>query len=240
MIILDNISQQDKDIVSNYLDTFCNSIIDFIDLDNHVIIIKKSLVDTHYNSKDQIYHGTEVNIAIASSITSYSRIFMTFIKNNPEFKLYYTDTDSWFINKPLPEYLIGNKLGQFKLENVITKAIFLAPKVYGYLNTEGKEIIKVKGLTNDVVNKLNLSDLEALLIKDSSREFTQEKWFKYITSGEISIQDIIYTLKVTSNKRKHIYIDEVFNFFKWNDKCFNNNKILIVINISEVSHFTLM
>ena len=43
-----------------------------------------------------------------------------------------------------------------KLENVLTKAIFLAPKVY-YLETEnGKVIYKVKGLSHDV--ELNLND----------------------------------------------------------------------------------
>jgi hypothetical protein len=56
-----------------------------------------------------------------------------------------------------------------------------------------------------------MNDLEQLLIKDSSRLFTQDKWFKHITKGEISIHDIIYTLKVTSNKRKHIYVNEIFN-----------------------------
>jgi hypothetical protein len=134
---------------------------------------------------------------------------MTFLKNNPEFKLYYTD--SGFLNKPLPDNLLGDKFGQFKLENVISKAIFLAPKVYGFITDNGKEIIKVKGLTKDNVKTLNMNDLEQLLIKDSSRLFTQDKWFKHITKGEISIHDIIYTLKVTSNKRKHIYVNEIFN-----------------------------
>jgi hypothetical protein len=47
----------------------------------------------------------------------------------------------------------------------------LAPKVYGLITDDGKEIIKVKGLTKDNVKTLNISDLEALLIKDSSRLF---------------------------------------------------------------------
>ena len=71
---------------------------------------------------------------------------MAFLKNNPEYKLYYSDTDSAFINKPLPDHLIGSALGQFKLESQISKAIFLAPKVYALITDEGQEIIKVKGL----------------------------------------------------------------------------------------------
>lgn len=52
--------------------------------------------------------------------------------------------------------------------------------------------------------------MEQLLVKDSSREFIQEKWYKKVIEGEITTMDIIYTLKTTSNKRKHIYIDEIY------------------------------
>lgn len=46
-------------------------------------------------------------------------------------KLYYTDTDSFFVDKELPEYLIGKELGQLKDElngGVIKKAYFLGIK----------------------------------------------------------------------------------------------------------------
>lgn len=91
---------------------------------------------------------------------------MSFFKNNPDFKIYYSDTDSIFINKPLPDW--GSSLGQMKLEHVIYKAVFLAPKVYGFITTDGKEVIKVKGLTKEIVSNLHFNDLliESLLIKD--------------------------------------------------------------------------
>ena len=63
---------------------------------------------------------------------------MSFLKNNPKFKLYYSDTDSVFINQPLLDHLIGSGLGQFKLENIINKAIFLAPKVYALVTEDGR------------------------------------------------------------------------------------------------------
>jgi len=159
-----------------------------------------------------------VNVAIASTVTSEARVFMSFLKNNPEFKLYYSDTDSGFINKPLPDHLIGSALGLFKLENVISKAVFLAPKLYALITVigdgDGKEIIKVKGLTKELTSNLHFQDLEALLIEDSSREFTQEKWFKSVINGEINTSDIIYTLKITSTKRESIYVNKVFNSTK--------------------------
>jgi hypothetical protein len=57
-----------------------------------------------------------------------------------------------------------------------------------------------------------------LLFKDSSREFNQEKWFKAVVEGRITVADIVYTLKVTSNKREAIYINdggiEIYNATK--------------------------
>jgi hypothetical protein len=219
--ILNNISDEDKAIVSAKLDLYNTDITDIIQLVDHILLIRKSFTDLAYNEKEDLFHGTEVNVAIASAITAESRIFMTVFKNNPDFKIYYSDTDSIVTNKPLPDSMIGNKLGQVKLEYVIKKAVFLAPKVYAFVTDDNKEIIKVKGLKHDVIDNLKFNDLEALLIKDSSREFTQEKWFKNVMAGEISISDQIYTLKATSNKREAIYVNDVFD----NTKPYNYNEI---------------
>ena len=100
-----------------------------------------------------------VSISVASSITAYARIFMSKFKNNPKYKIFYTDTDSLYTDKPLDPELIGNKLGQFKLENVFDEAVFLAPKVYGGITEEGEEITKVKGYKN----KVSFKDLKTLL-----------------------------------------------------------------------------
>lgn len=210
--ILDNVTDDDKSFISSKLDYYGPDIVDMIELDNYIIISSKQSTNLYYNEKDDIWSGTEVNIAIASAITAYARIHMSYFKNNPDFKLYYSDTDSAVINKALPENMVGNKLGQLKLEYIINKAVFLAPKVYAYITDDGKEIIKVKGLNKETIKSLSFTDLETLLIQDSSREFNQEKWFKSILAGEITTSDIIYTLKVTSNKRDIIYDDNgVFN-----------------------------
>jgi hypothetical protein len=115
-----------------------------------------------------------VSVAVASAITAYARIHMSQFKNNPDFTLYYTDTDSIYINKALPDYMISNTiLGQMKLENVLTKAIFLAPKMY-YLETiDGKVIYKVKGLSHDI--EITRKDFENLLIKESILQKFQNK-----------------------------------------------------------------
>jgi hypothetical protein len=124
---------------------------------------------------------------------------------------YYSDTDSVVISSPLPAEYVGNNLGQLKLEHTIDRAVFLAPKVYGLIDVDGNEVIKVKGINHDVASTLHINDLEYLLVKDSTREFTQEKWFKKVIEGDITISDVAYTLKVTSNKREVIYVDGIFH-----------------------------
>ena len=98
---------------------------------------------------------------------------------------------------------------------MINKAVFLAPKVYGFICEDGTEVIKVKGLSSETLKNVHINDLEHLLHKDSSLQFNQEKWFKKVFEGEISVNEIAYTLKATSNKRSPIYINqdgvEIFN-----------------------------
>jgi hypothetical protein len=79
------------------------------------------------------------------------------------------------------------------------------------IDTEGNEVIKVKGVTEDVAGNIHVNDLEALLVEDSSKVFSQEKWYNNLVKGEISISDVLYNLipKVTSNKRRAIYVDGV-------------------------------
>lgn len=65
------------------------------------------------------FRSIKSNVAIAAAVTSYARIEMMELKMlliNLKIKLFYTDTDSLFVDKPLPDYLIGNNLGQLKYE----------------------------------------------------------------------------------------------------------------------------
>jgi hypothetical protein len=177
---------------------------DVLDLDNKTLVqFKEDNLNTLLDNGNERHN---INIAIASAITAYSRIHMSQFKNNPNYKLYYSDTDSIYIDRPLPDSQIGKELGLMKLEATCKKTVFLAPKVYGYITEEGKEIIKIKGLKKP---DLNLNELESLLLKDSSKEITQEKWFRSIEESNITIKDQIYTLKVTGNKRLLIYKDNL-------------------------------
>ena len=65
---------------------------------------------------------------------------MSQFKNRDDFKLYYSDTYSLFIKGKLPVELIGNKIGQFKLEYIFKEVVILGPKIYGGITTDGKYI----------------------------------------------------------------------------------------------------
>jgi DNA polymerase type B, organellar and viral len=208
--IYDCSDESGKNHLQAIIDLYSESIEDYIQIDNSFLIVRDTLANIKFDEENDMYHGLEVNVAISSAITSYSRVYMTAFKNNKNFNLYYSDTDSIIIDKELPERIIGNKLGQLKLEHVIERGVFLAPKVYGFINDKDEKIIKVKGLKSEITESLTINDLKVLLFKDASREFIQEKWFKKLFLGELTTKDVIYTLKVNSNKRLPIYKDNVF------------------------------
>lgn len=205
--ILDNTTTN----INKTLDKLNTNIQDILILDNYIIIIHNKFIPNdntkHLFNDETVTHQMDVNIAIASAITAYARIHMSQFKNNPLFNLYYSDTDSITIDKELPAEMIGNALGQLKLEHVISKAVFLAPKVYGYITKDGNEIIKAKGLTKDTISNIKVLDLDLLLKKDSIKLFNQDKLYKNLFNSEIKVLDTAYTLKVTSNKRDPILME---------------------------------
>jgi hypothetical protein len=65
---------------------------------------------------ENIIYNFKINVSIASAITSYSRIYMSKFLGDNDLNIYYTDTDSIDVDKPLDNKLVGKELGQFKLE----------------------------------------------------------------------------------------------------------------------------
>lgn len=146
-----------KDYYADFENKYFDSIIKTTEIEDYKLVEYQTIQVESENS----IHNT--NIALAAAITAYSRIYMSQFKNNPEIKLYYTDTDSIYVDEDskIDPNLIDNKmLGKLKLENTCEKAIFLSPKVYCLLTDEGKFIYKVKGLKHDV--ELTMDDFENL------------------------------------------------------------------------------
>ena len=203
--VFDQTDEEDKAITEEILEYNGESIQDHITVGNHLIMVKTNVPGYTHDESEDLYHGLDVSIAVAATITSGARILMSKVKNQSDFDLYYTDTDSIIINKPLPSTLVGSALGQFKLEYEIKEAVFLAPKVYGFRTTDDKSIIKIKGVSSEAMSNLSVADLAKLLVKDSTLMIKQSKWYKDIYKGDISVLETAYQLKATSNKRRPIY-----------------------------------
>ena len=144
---------------------------------------------------------------------------MSKFKTMDDLTLYYSDTDSIDIDKPLDPLYIGSELGKMKLEHIFDDALFLAPKVYGGITShcqlpayaghandnDSYEYVKVKGLKNPV----SFDQLKPLLIKDAN--LNPEKWYRNISEGNIKILPEIYTLMINNHyhdngqKRSLIY-----------------------------------
>ena len=189
-----NYSVIDKYRVDNFIDS-----IGFDNFINHVDIGNQSLVSYRLQYQNEL----NINIAIGAAVTANARIYMSQFFNDPNLIVYYTDTDSAFVNKPLPDHLVDPKrLGAFKLEHVLDKFVALGPKVYGGIDTNGIEFTKIKGLKS----KLTFNQLEYLLNENVSLDIKQEKWFNHLVDSTINVKDdTSYNLKVTNNKRNLIY-----------------------------------
>jgi hypothetical protein len=186
----DNIIINDLKTLKEFMKNHSDDIINMIDFNNNQTFIQYRPKSKDVNT--ELYGTLEThntNVAIASAITAYARIHMSYFKNNPNFNLYYSDTDSAYIDRPLPKDMVSSTiLGKLKLENVLNKAIFLAPKVY-YLETiDGKVIYKVKGLKHEV--ELTKTDFENLLFKQSSLEKFQTKINQHFKNNKIKVYKI--------------------------------------------------
>ncbi len=151
-----------KEAYQKFEDKYSSDIIDIVELGDQILVKHRSNKTNINTMLDNASETHNTNIAIASAITGYARIHMSQFKNKTDFNLFYTDTDSIYIDKPLSEDLISTtELGKMKLENICKKAIFLSPKVYLLITNEDKVIYKVKGLSHDV--EMSLNDFESLL-----------------------------------------------------------------------------
>ncbi|BDI12847.1 DNA polymerase (mitochondrion) [Phanerochaete sordida] len=181
-------------------------ITDLIQIDEgHCILVRKNIPSGIHDEHNDVFYGLDVNIGVAATITAGGRLFMSPYKNREDFKLYYSDTDSIIINKQLSTEEVGNELGMWKLEHVISKFVGLAPKTYAMELTNSKFIAKIKGF-NLNSTKFGIYDFYKLLIKNSSIDLNQEKFRTNILTGQISFEEVSYNLCVTNNKRKLNYI----------------------------------
>jgi DNA polymerase type B, organellar and viral len=147
------------------------------------------------------------NVAIAGAVTSYAQIHMIKIKMlcvKLGIKIYYTDTDSIFTDKPLPDYLIGNDLGQFKDELnglVIKQAYFLGIKNYAYtIEYPNKEIKEYSVWAGVKRNTISFSEIISLFKGDSITKEVKNVFHKSLRKLDISIKDNLKSINIIEFK----------------------------------------
>ena len=127
----------------------------YVDYDDVFISMAKDSFSTR---------NIEQSLPIAIAITAYSRIYINMIIKYLEYNgvdIYYTDTDSLWLCGNLPYNLVGNLLGQFKLEFNAKLAYFPLPKVYYCIGNSASdlhtnnctELKKSKGLKSGSLTK---------------------------------------------------------------------------------------
>ena len=115
----------------------------------------KELLSFHKKIDNNNNNRLNISISIASAITSYARIYMNKFKYSLKDNLYYSDTDSLFLDIKLdPCHISDTIIGKFKLEKIFDKALFLSPKMYSGKSKLSNGIIeqytKIKGVKINV------------------------------------------------------------------------------------------
>lgn len=148
------------------------------------------------------------NVAIAAAVTAYGRILMNNFKTLAGYIIYYTDTDSIFVNKPLPPHMIGDELGQMKNELVSTskegkadEAIFLGIKRYSlkYIGKDGN--LQYKHVFASIKkNLLTWEDYERMLNGETLTVKMSNTFQHNFTKMTISINERVINVSLGKDK----------------------------------------
>lgn len=112
-------------------------------------------LETNFKKERGVVSAVQISCAIAA----YARLSINPFKNMNSNKLYYSDTDSLVLENKLSENIVGKELGQWKLEAIIKKGIFIRPKLYSYYTEDGSLKKVASGVDS---NKLTYEDYEAM------------------------------------------------------------------------------
>jgi hypothetical protein len=139
--------------------------------------------------------GVPSSKPIAVCFTAYAHIHLIPFKNDPNNKMLYSDTDSILIEKMIANDLISSsELGKFKLEHKVIEGYFIHPKFYTFKKSEGKTIIKSKG-----VNSKNLT-FDDFLKQDKVENLTIENTIFSKKLSESTVKTIKQSYHVPGRK----------------------------------------
>lgn len=147
------------------------------------------------------------SVVITLYINSYGRVKLNNLllkSQESQTQIYYCDTDSLVVDKPLPSKYIGSKLGQLKLEYNVKEGIFITNKIYCLELIDGT-LKKAQRGTNSILNKEAYIEIYKGLEYNTTRSITTGS----LTSGNVLIHDsnITINLNIYSHREK-IYDNE--------------------------------
>lgn len=113
-----------------------------------------STIDPDQNDKtitytDRVSLFKDISVPITALVNSYARVYLNSLKLdliNQGYSLFYSDTDSLVVDKPLPPHLVGSDIGLFKLEYVIKRGYFISEKLYFLVLSDDSTISVAKGI----------------------------------------------------------------------------------------------
>ena len=168
--------------------------------------------DEHINlSKDKFsVRDVEQSLPIAIATTAYSRMYMNMVINFLDkngILILYSDTDSLWIKGELPSKLVGDLIGQFKLEFIAKEAYFLLPKVYYCTGIDSNnnivEVKKCKGIKSGSLTREEYISLS----KGYSIKKEDIRFIRNFTDQTIKFDKKEINIKPVNHKRRLVLVD---------------------------------
>lgn len=158
-----------------------------------------------YTNLTTSFKNVKSHVGIAAAVTSYARIEMMELKMlliKLGVKLYYTDTDSIFTDKEIPNYLIGKDLGQLKDElngKSIKKGYFLGIKKYGYIDSDDNIHSIFSGVER---NSLSWNEIEQIAKGFTIVKTSPIRFYKNFKDLNIIIKNQLKTSIIFNTRKK--------------------------------------
>lgn len=164
-----------------------------VDLFSKENLIENKKITPFIEDKDKPWGKNKSAVQLSAAITAYGRISMSKVKNISDNLYFGGDTDSFILEKPLDSSMIGKKLGQAELEQVIVEAFFHSKKSYLIINDKNETIIKMKGINKPNL-KLNYNKF-VQLFKGEDIKIKQLEFRKDYKNMNVKIHYIYKTIK---------------------------------------------
>lgn len=164
-----------------------------------------------FTNNDKSFYN-DASVMVTAMINSYARIWLNNFKLdllNNGYKIYYCDTDSIVVNKPIDPKFVGENIGDFKLVAKILRGYFVSNKLYMMVDQFNNNIIRSKGINSSLSEKQFISLLNNVSIHSNTKIS-----MKNVYEGNVYIENRSLILNYDSFKKRNKIYD---NKGRWID-----------------------